>query len=52
MTQRPPIHMMQYGDSGVGKSQFAATFPKPMLVFMFDGAGKEIPYMKYHDFVG
>lgn len=44
--ERMPISVMVYGDFGVGKSQFAATFPKPMLVFMFDGKGKDLPYWK------
>lgn len=43
---RPPIHVMPYADSGAGKSTFAATFPKPMLVFMFDPRGKEWPYLR------
>jgi hypothetical protein len=50
--ERLPIHALVYGDFGVGKSQFASSFPKPMLVFMFDGVGKEIPYMKRMDFGG
>lgn len=41
---RPPIHVIPYGDFGTGKSSFAATFPKPMLVFLFDAIGKDIPY--------
>lgn len=41
-----PIHVLDYGDSGAGKSTFAATFPKPMLVFCFDPFGKEIPYLE------
>lgn len=45
-TTRPNIHVLVYGDFGVGKSQFAATFPKPLLVCMFDGSGKDIPYWK------
>jgi hypothetical protein len=48
--ERLDIHALVYGDFGVGKSQFAATWPKPMLVFMFDGGGKEIPYFKHHEF--
>lgn len=44
MKHRPPIHVMDYGDPGTGKSKFAATFPKAMLVFMFDPHGKDIPY--------
>jgi len=45
-SERPPINTMVYGDFGTGKSQFASTFPKPMLVFMFDGKGKDIPFWK------
>ena len=45
-TERMPISVLIYGDFGVGKSQFAASFPKPLLVFMFDGKGKDIPYWK------
>jgi len=37
---------MAYADTGVGKSTFAATFPKPMLVFMWDPHGKDWPYRK------
>lgn len=41
-----PIHAILYGDGGGGKSTMAATFPKPMLVFMFDPRGKELPYLR------
>jgi len=44
--QYQPIHAMTYADTGVGKSTFAATFPKPMLVFFFDPHGKDWPYRK------
>lgn len=44
--ERPPIHALLYGDSGVGKSTMAATFPKPMLVHCFDPFGKDLPYRK------
>lgn len=47
---RMPISTLVYGDFGVGKSQLAASFPKPLLVFMFDGKGKELPYRKFHQF--
>lgn len=43
---RPWLHVLNYGDSGSGKSTFAATFPKPMIVFMWDPLGKEMPYLK------
>lgn len=35
-----------YGPGGTMKSTFAATFPKPMLVFFFDPFGKEMPYRR------
>ena len=43
---RPPIHVLAFGDSGSGKSTFAATFPKPALILMFDMYGKEWPYLR------
>ena len=43
---RQPIHVLTYGDFGAGKSTFAATFPKPMLVFAFDAHGKDTPYLR------
>ena len=46
MKQRPAIHALLYGDPGVGKSTFAATFPKPLLVFCFDSNMKDNPYRK------
>jgi len=39
------LHVLLMGRPGAGKSHFAATFPKPMLVFGFDPAGKEDPYL-------
>lgn len=44
--KRVPIHVLLMGESGVGKDTFAATFPKPMLVWHLDGYGQEMPYMK------
>lgn len=44
--ERPPIHALVYGETGSGKSTFAATFPKPMLVICFDPLGKHLPYIK------
>jgi hypothetical protein len=44
-----PIHCIAYGDSGAGKSTFLSTFPKPMIVFMFDPFTKETPYLKRGD---
>jgi hypothetical protein len=46
MTDHPSVHALLYGDPGAGKSTGAATFPKPMLVFMWDPRGKETPYLK------
>ena len=43
---RPFIHVVDYGPPGSGKSTFAATFPKPMLVIAFDPLGKEGPYLR------
>ena len=43
---RPTLHWVLYGDFGSGKSTMAATFPKPMLVHMFDPFGKDMPYLK------
>jgi AAA domain-containing protein len=43
---RPFIHVVNYGPPGSGKSTFAATFPKPMLVIAFDPLGKEGPYLR------
>ena len=44
--KKPPIHCLVYGDAGSKKSTFAATFPKPMLVFCFDPFGKDMPYLR------
>jgi AAA domain-containing protein len=46
MANRPFIHVVDYGAPGSGKSTFAATFPKPALLLMFDPLGKEGPYLK------
>lgn len=40
------IHCLVYSDSGGGKSTFAATFPKPLLVYCFDPFGKDHPYLR------
>jgi len=40
------------GETGVGKDTFAATFPKPMLVWHLDGHGQEMPYLKSAQHVG
>jgi len=44
--KRPNLHVLLYGDTGSGKSTFASTFSKPLLVWCFDHNGKEIPYIK------
>jgi hypothetical protein len=44
--ERLPLHVLCYGETGSGKSTFAATFPKPMVVFCFDPMGKHLPYVK------
>ena len=43
--KRIPIHLLLCGETGVGKDTFAATFPKPMLVWHLDGHGQDIPYI-------
>jgi len=43
---RPFIHVVDYGKPGSGKSTFAATFPKPLIVLAFDPRGKEGPYLR------
>jgi hypothetical protein len=45
-TPRPPLHVLVHSEPGTGKSTFAATFPKPMLVLLWDPPGKEIPYLR------
>lgn len=44
MPNRPFIHVLVYSPAGSGKSHFARTFPKPMLVLAFDPRGKMAPY--------
>ena len=43
-----PLHCLVYGDTGTGKSTFASTFHVVgnVLVFCFDGHGKDLPYHK------
>lgn len=41
----PSSQWLIYGDPGSGKSHFAATFPKPLLVFNTDPRGKAMPYL-------
>lgn len=43
---RFPIHVICYGNAGNGKSTLAATFPKPILVQMWDPLGKERAYTR------
>lgn len=45
----PPIHALVYGDPKTGKSTFAATFPTPAYIFLFEPdlspyAGKDFEY--------
>src|SRR5262245_31689790 len=44
--ERPPLHLLDYGDFGAGKSSLADTFPNPKIIFCFDAFGKEMPYLK------
>ncbi len=46
MSQRPSIHVLNYGESGSGKSTFLSTFPKPLLVMGFDPYDKMAPYTR------
>lgn len=46
MTTYPSVHVLNYGESGSGKSTFLATFPKPMLVMGFDPYDKMAPYTR------
>ena len=46
MAKRIPIHVLDMGETGSGKDTFACTFPKPLLVWLFDPVGKETPYLK------
>lgn len=43
---RPDLHVLVYGDFGSKKSFLAASFPKPMIVMMFDPMGKDNPYLQ------
>ena len=45
MAKRFPIHVVTMGHTGAGKDTFAATFPKPILIWFFDAFGKDTPYL-------
>lgn len=47
MAKHPSTSFLVYGDPGSGKSHFAATFPKPMLVLCTDPRGKAMPYLRW-----
>jgi len=44
--QRIPLHLLLMGETKAGKDTFAATWPKPMMVWHMDGHGQDAPYMK------
>jgi hypothetical protein len=46
MLTYPTIRVLLEGESGVGKSTFASTFPGPRLVELFDPPGKGQPYLE------
>lgn len=46
-----PVHALVMGDPGAGKSTFLASFPKPLVVIMGDGTGKEIPFLRTGSFM-
>ncbi len=43
--QKPVIHVLLTGESGVGKDNFAGTFPGSRLVWHLDGFGQDMPYI-------
>lgn len=43
---RPNLKCLDYGHTAARKSSLAKTFPKPMLVWMFDAHGKDFPYWR------
>lgn len=47
--QKPGLRVIAYGDPGGGKTEFAASFPKPLLAFAFDAPGKEQPFRRCGD---
>jgi len=44
---RPVIHALIGGHPTAGKSTGLTTFPKPLIVNLFDGLGKDGPYLKW-----
>lgn len=43
---RPYIHVLNYGESGSGKTTFLASFPKPLLILGFDPYDKMSPIVR------
>lgn len=43
----PHTHTIVYGQPGLKKSTFAATYPKPQIVFLFDPPDKAVPYYRW-----
>ncbi len=46
-TFRTILHVLMGGHPTAGKSTCATTFPKPLIVKLFDGHGKDTPYLKW-----
>ena len=42
----PPQHVLDYGESGAGKTELLATFPTPGLAMFFDAIGKDTPLLR------
>jgi hypothetical protein len=45
VAERPPVHILIYGEPHLGKTTFSATLPVPHLIFLFDPVGKDSPYL-------